>query len=170
MAAHSRTTADEIPGTVRDALTRGGLPIEACSLPRDAKTVRDVADAFGVEACRVLKSIVAREPGSDSAVVMLAAGTKPIDLGALGARLSCSLELVGAKEVKQLVGYSPGVVPPLGLRSGTRVVIHDSVPDAGRVFTGAGASGIVLAHDADELQRALRYPTESHRHIDKETK
>jgi prolyl-tRNA editing enzyme YbaK/EbsC (Cys-tRNA(Pro) deacylase) len=150
-----------IPARVQLALMRSGLRVQVCTLPHGAVTVPDVADALGVGASHVLKSIVARAIRTDITVVVLAAGIDPVDFDALGRRLNDSLKLARPKHVKAMLGYAPGTVPPIGLPAGVRVVIHESVPETGLVFTGAGAPGVVLAQDAEELRRALQRHTGS---------
>jgi prolyl-tRNA editing enzyme YbaK/EbsC (Cys-tRNA(Pro) deacylase) len=140
---------------VEEALERLGLAVEAHALPDDAHTVQQTADALAASPAQVVKSIAVRRAGSDETMVVLAAGTEPIDLDALGRRLGCALELVPGKEVERATGYPPGVVPPVGLAPGVRVVLDESFPEAGLVFTGAGVPGAVLAHRADELRRVL---------------
>ena len=146
-------TAADDPGPLTRATTaaeQAGLRHEVRVIER-ARSAEDAAHKLGVAADRLLKSLVVRRAANDYLFVLVP-GPDRIDWPSLRAHLGVSrLSLPDAEEARQITGYERGTITPLGSATALPVVAPASLVGAGEVAVGAGAHGVFVVADADDL-------------------
>ena len=132
-----------------------GLAHEVRTIER-ARSAEEAAERLGVAPDRLLKTLVVRR-GEGDHLFVLVPGPARIDWPSLRAHLGVSrLSLPDADEAREVTGYERGTITPLGTRTALPVIAPAGLPGAGPVAVGAGAHGVFVVADADELILALR--------------
>ena len=118
------------------------------------RSLREAADARGVEPADVVKSLVVRR-ANDDYVIVLVPGDRSLSWPKLRELLGVSrLSLPDAALAKDATGYERGTITPFGTSRPWPVVADERLLGR-RVTLGAGAHGVAVAVDADEAIRAL---------------
>jgi prolyl-tRNA editing enzyme YbaK/EbsC (Cys-tRNA(Pro) deacylase) len=145
---------------VHEALAARGVEHEIIRLPSSSRTARLAADALGVPVSAVVKSLVFVADGRP--VLALVDGAATVDTGALTRELRASdVALARGREVRDLTGYKPGAVPPVGLATALPVVADPAVFAPAVVYCGGGSTTAMLrirAADLRELTEATIVP------------
>jgi Cys-tRNA(Pro)/Cys-tRNA(Cys) deacylase len=117
-------------------------------------SLAEAARARGVAPADVVKTLVVRR-GQDDFLFVLVPGDRIISWPKLRGLLGVSrLSMPDAEVARQATGYERGTITPLGSVRPWPVIADERV--RGREITlGAGASGLALAVDADEILQAL---------------
>ena len=114
-------------------------------------SAEESAELQGIEVGHLLRSIVVRR-GADDYVFVLVPGARQIDWPRLRRHLGVSrLSLPDADEAMQATGYERGAITPFGATHAWAVVADAAVVGLGTVAIGAGARGVNLHVDADDL-------------------
>ena len=131
-----------------------GLVHEVRTIER-ARSAEEAAERLGVAPDRLLKTLVVRR-GEGDHLFVLVPGPARIDWPRLRAHLGVSrLSLPDADAAREVTGYERGTITPLGARTALPVIMPDSLVGAGPVALGAGAHGVFIVTDADELLATL---------------
>ena len=149
-------TADPTPPdtTATRAAAELGLVHEVRTIER-ARSAEDAAERLGVTADRLLKTLVVRR-GEDDHLFVLVPGPARIDWPRLRAHLGVHrLSLPDADEAREVTGYERGTITPFGARRSLPVLAPTGLAGAGDVAIGAGAHGVFIVSDADELITVL---------------
>jgi Cys-tRNA(Pro) deacylase len=117
-------------------------------------SLAEAAAARGVEPADVVKTMVVRR-GEDDLLLVLVPGDRTISWPKLRALLGVSrLSMPDAAAAREATGYERGTITPFGTTRPWPVVADERV--AGREITlGAGAHGVAVALQADDVVRAL---------------
>ncbi len=144
--------APDTPAT-RDATTLG-LDHEV-RVTEPAGPAAEAAQRLGVAPEALLKTLVVRRAEDDYLFVLLP-GPAQLDWRKLRAKLGVSrISLPDAATALAVTGYERGTITPLGASHPWPVLAEASVAGAGVVTVGAGARGVAIIADADDLLRAL---------------
>lgn len=131
-----------------------GLAHEVRTIER-ARSAADAAERLGVTPERLLKTIVVRR-AEDDHLFVLVPGPDRIDWPRLRAHLGVSrLSLPEAEAAREVTGYERGTITPLGARRALPVLAPTRLAGAGTVAIGAGAHGVFVVADADDLLAAV---------------
>jgi len=135
----------------------------------DTRTVPLAAAALGVEAERIIKSMLflVRLPGQgDSlhAVLVICDGTRRVDHRAIAAHFGVSrkkVELASAEVVLNTLGYPAGGVPPFGHRTQVPTIVDVALlaqqgGDRATVYGGGGDDSTMMEIQVAELQRVVQ--------------
>ncbi len=149
------TAAPSTPDTpATRAATELGLPHEVRTIER-ARSAEEAAERLGVAPDRLLKTLVVRR-GERDHLLVLVPGPARIDWPRLRAHLGVSrLSLPDAGQARDVTGYERGTITPLGARTALPVIMPAGLAGTGPVALGAGAHGVFIVTDADELIAAL---------------
>lgn len=127
-----------------------GLAHEVRTIER-ARSAEEAAERLGVAPDRLLKTLVVRR-GEHDHLFVLVPGPARIDWPRLRAHLGVSrLSLPDADAAREVTGYERGTITPLGARTALPVIAPVALVGAGPVAVGAGAHGVFIVADADEL-------------------
>lgn len=136
------------------AAEAAGLGFEVHRIERP-RSLEEAARRYGVAPRQVLKTLVVRRAADDHVLVLLP-GPEQLAWPKLRAHLGVSrLSLPDAEEARAVTGYERGTITPLGAGGDAPVLAHAGIVGAGPVTIGAGAHGVSLRLDADELLAAL---------------
>lgn len=132
------------PATV--ALTRAGVDFtlhEYAHDPRAASYGLEAAEALGLDARRVLKTLVASIDGRLAVAVVPVAGQ--LDLKALARALGASRAVMAEQAAaERATGYVAGGISPIGQRRRHPTVLDGTALDHPTVFVSAGRRGLDL--------------------------
>lgn len=114
-------------------------------------TIIDAAARRGIPVGALIKTMVVRR-SSDDFTLVLVPGDRVIDWIRLRNHLRVRrLSLASDAEALTATGYRPGTITPLGVDRSLTVVADAAIAGAGRVSVGAGAPGVAIHLDADDL-------------------
>jgi len=138
------------PGVQRvvEVASRKGIALDIRLMPESARTAEDAAAAFDAELGQIVKSlvfVVPRPEGRLLAIVCLVSSRNEVDLGYLGAVTGeVAIRAAGARETRDLTGYSMGGIPPFGFGRDVRVVMDQDLAQYQWVWAAAGTEHAVL--------------------------
>jgi prolyl-tRNA editing enzyme YbaK/EbsC (Cys-tRNA(Pro) deacylase) len=139
---------------VHDALNARGVEHDIIHLPSSSRTARLAAEALGVPVASVVKSLVFIADARP--VLVLVDGEATVDAEVLARELGAGqVTLARSREARDLTGYKPGAVPPVGLATDLEVVADPAVFAPEVVYCGGGATTAMLSIRADDLKALL---------------
>jgi prolyl-tRNA editing enzyme YbaK/EbsC (Cys-tRNA(Pro) deacylase) len=123
--------------TVRDWLAEHAPELRLIEGTASTATVADAADALGVEAARIAKTLALRV--GDIALLVVARGDARLDNQKCKAEFSGRPKMLGAEEAEALTGHPVGGVCPFGLATDLPVYCDVSIREFATVFPAAGS-------------------------------
>ena len=139
---------------VHDALRAEGVDHEIIQLPSSSRSAELAAEALGVPVSWVVKSLVFMADGQP--VLALVDGDATVDTEALARVLGARVAVLArGREVRELTGYKPGAVPPVGLETDLPVLADPAVFAPEVVYCGGGTTTAILRVRASDLERLL---------------
>ncbi len=146
---------------VHDDLTARNVPHEIVHLPSSSRTAQLAAEALGVPAGDVVKSLLFLLDDARP-ILALVTGDATVDVDALAHEAGAvQIRLARAREVRELTGYKPGAVPPCALASELQVVADPGVFAPDVVYCGGGTTTTMLkirSADLDALLESRKLP------------
>ena len=135
------------------AATALGVPYKLLS-HGPVSSVAEAAEAQGVEVRDLVKTLVVRR-ADDDYVFVLVPGDRSISWPKLRALLGVNrMSMPDAAVAKAVTGYERGTITPFGSTTALPVVADATV--TGRLISlGAGAHGVAVTAQADEVVRVL---------------
>lgn len=131
-----------------------GVEVEVHRIERP-RSLEEAAARLGIAPDHLLKTLVLRRAADDHLLVLLP-GDAQLAWPKLRTHLGVSrLSLPDADEAREVTGYERGTITPFGARGDLPVLADTAIPGAGTVTIGAGAHGVSLRLDADELLAAV---------------
>ncbi|MBT8207646.1 MAG: YbaK/EbsC family protein [Acidimicrobiia bacterium] len=116
-----------------------------------ARTVEESAELQGIETAAMVKTLVVRRSENDFLFVLVS-GDRFIDWAKLRGHLGVSrISLPDAEEAKAVTGYERGTITPFGSSTQWPIVMDERL--SGSIAIGAGAHGVSIHIDADDLAR-----------------
>lgn len=131
-----------------------GVEVEVHRIER-ARSLEEAAERLGIAPDHLLKTLVVRRAADDHLLVLLP-GDAQLSWPKLRTHLGVSrLSLPDADEAREVTGYERGTITPFAARGALPVLADAAIPGAGTVTVGAGAHGVSLRLDADDLLAAV---------------
>ncbi len=117
-------------------------------------SLEEAAAARGVRPEDIVKTLVVRR-GEDDYLFLLVPGDRRFSWPKLRARLGSNrVSMPDAEVAREVTGYERGTITPFGATRAWPVIADASI--AGRVVSlGAGAHGVAMTAEADDIVRAL---------------
>ena len=139
---------------VHDALRARGVEHEIIQLPSSSRSAELAAEALGVPVSWVVKTLVFM--ADERPVLALVDGEATVDTEALSRELGVrEVLLARGREVRDITGYKPGAVPPVGLETDLPVLADPAVFAPEVVYCGGGTTTTMLRVRARDLERLL---------------
>ena len=146
-------TTPAVAGLVRDGVAH--TLHEYAHDPRAESYGLEAADALGIAAKRVFKTLLVALDGDDR---RLGVAILPVDeklalkraAGGLGAR---SAAMADVKRAERVTGYVAGGISPLGQRKSLPTVIDESAFEHETIFVSGGRRGFEIELSPEELER-----------------
>lgn len=126
-----------------------GLDIEVRELSESTRTAQEAADAVGVEAGQIVKSLVFID--RDGPLLCLCAGDRRVDTAKLGP----DVRQAKGREVREAAGFAIGGVPPLGHDEPIRTVVDASLRRFDTVWCAGGTPNAVFPVATEALIGAI---------------
>jgi Cys-tRNA(Pro) deacylase len=134
-------------------LRQAGIDGEVIRLPVGTPTVGRAAEALGVTADRIVKSLLFRARDGEC-VLVIAAGAARVDSKKLAAVTGKDRWRLGPPEVVQAVtGYPAGGTPPVGHAIKLRVLLDAKAAALDVVYGGGGALDCMLRIRIADIRR-----------------
>lgn len=133
-----------------------GIAAEVVRLAVETPTVAAAAAAVGAGVEQIVKSLlflVAGEP-----VLVVANGETRVDYKRLAAHLGVSrrrVKLADGAQVRQILGYEVGAVPPFGHKRPVRTVVEAGVLMQEEIWAGGGSIDTLVRLRVAELRRVV---------------
>ena len=119
--------------------------------PEGTKTAADAADAIGCEVAQIASSIAMR--ADDRLVVVVTSGANRVSEEELEEVLGASsVEMADAAEIKSVLGWSIGGVPPFCHDADVPVYMDETLTEFETVWAAAGTPEAVFPIDPPELR------------------
>src|SRR5258706_14477668 len=131
------------PDHLQTYLTEHAIPAEIVHLAAETPTVPAAAEAMGVSADQIVKTVVFLIDEAPHAI--LANGVRRVDSRKLAARFGVNrkkVKLADGETVTRITGYSPVTVPPVGHRQTLTFLMDLAVLANENVY--AGGVGIAV--------------------------
>jgi prolyl-tRNA editing enzyme YbaK/EbsC (Cys-tRNA(Pro) deacylase) len=132
---------------LQSRLHQRGLEVEVRELPDSTRTAKEAAAAVGCEVGQIVKSLVFVR--GDEPVMVLCAGDRRVDAGALGLRAAT------ADEARAATGFAIGGVPPLGHERELPTLVDESLRRFETVWCAAGTPHAVFEVATEALVAAI---------------
>ncbi len=142
------------PDDLQAYLTAHQIPAEIIHVEAETPTVPAAAEALGVPADQIVKTVVFLVDSQP--YIVYANGIRRIDPRKLAARFGVNrkkVRLADGETVIDLTGYAPGTVPPFGHRRALPALIDPAVCRQEIVYAGGGGIAAMLRIRSDDLHR-----------------
>lgn len=149
----ARKSGGATPATT--ALTAAGVTFTVHEYVHDARAASygtEAAEAMGIDASRVFKTLLADVDGA--LVVGVVPVTGQLDLKALARTVECRKAVMAdPRAAERATGYVVGGISPLGQRKAHPTVVDESALEHDTVFVSAGRRGMEVELSPAELVR-----------------
>lgn len=136
---------------VQEYLEAKGGKFEVCELPGSTRTAQDAADSVGCTVGQIAKSLVFKEKGTDSLVLIIASGANRVDLKKMRETAGLVLEKADGKFVKERIGFAIGGVPPVAHNEPLRTFLDEGLRAYETIWAAAGTPHAVFQLVPDQL-------------------
>jgi len=125
--------------------------VDVEEFPEGTKTAEDAAEAVGCDVAQIASSIAMR--ADDALVVVVTSGANRVDADAVADLLDAdSVEMADAGEIKSVLGWSIGGVPPFCHDSDVPTLMDETLTAFDTVWAAAGTPEAVFPIAPDELE------------------
>jgi len=138
---------------VASFLAQFGIDFEIRLLSDAVRTARLAADALGCEVGQIANSLIFRDVAKDSAVLVMCAGDRRVDLQKVKALSGIELGKADADFVRQQTGFAIGGVPPVAHARPLRCLLDASLRRHTEIWAAAGTPESVFRMTPAELQQ-----------------
>lgn len=121
----------------------------------DASTVDTAAEALGVDASQIGKSIVLMVANEEPVVVVLR-GVDRVDTAKVAEHVDADPEnvrMARSEEIEEHTGYPAGGVPPIGHKRPLRTLLDERLLESDRSYVGGGSSDVMLEIETSDLRK-----------------
>lgn len=117
-------------------------------------TVELAAQALGVEACRIAKSLTFEK--DDGCVLIVAAGNRRIDNKKFKEVFGCKAKMLSPEQVEKFTGYQIGGVCPFGIENEkTKIYLDVSLKEFDTVYPACGSDNSAVRVTPEELEKLV---------------
>lgn len=138
---------------VAACLEQFGIEFEIRLLSDAVRTAKLAAEALGCEVGQIANSLIFRDRDGDSAVLIMCAGDRRVDLEKVRAQNGIDLGKADADFVRGQTGFAIGGVPPVAHANPLLCLLDASLRRHDHVWAAAGTPESVFRMTPDELQR-----------------
>jgi Cys-tRNA(Pro)/Cys-tRNA(Cys) deacylase len=149
-----------MPGSTRATLALGNLGVSftlhtyAYESPRAERIGLQAADALGVEARRVLKTLMAKVDGKPVCVIIPA--DREVSMKKLAAAFhGKTAKMTSAADAERVTGYHIGGISPFAQKKRVPVAIEQTALSETSVYINGGQRGLQIELAPDDARDAL---------------
>ncbi len=136
---------------VRAYFTQLGLQDRILEFDVSSATVELAAQALGVEAKRIAKTLSFLTP--DGCILIVAAGDAKVDNKKYKALFGTKAKMLAHDDVPEYIGHAVGGVCPFAVKPGVKVYLDESLRRFETVFPACGSSNSAIELTITELER-----------------
>lgn len=143
-------------GDVARFVWEEGMAAEVVRLAVETPTVAAAAAAVGAGVEQIVKSLLFLVEGEP--VLVVANGETRVDYRRLAAHLGVSrrqVKLADAAQVREILGYEVGAVPPFGHKKPVRTLLEAGVLAQAEIWAGGGSIDTLVRLRVAELRRVV---------------
>jgi prolyl-tRNA editing enzyme YbaK/EbsC (Cys-tRNA(Pro) deacylase) len=134
-------------------LEQFGIDFEIRLLADAVRTARLAAAALDCEVGQIANSLIFREVGKHSAVLVMCAGDRRVDLQKVTALTGIELGKADADFVRRQTGFAIGGVPPVAHANPLRCLLDASLQRHAEIWAAAGTPESVFRMTPAQLQQ-----------------
>lgn len=138
---------------VKDVLQASGIEFEITLLPAAVRTAQLAADALGCAVGQIANSLIFKDTASDTAVLIMCAGDRRVDLAKLRREIGIELGKADAEFVRSETGFAIGGVPPVAHAKPLRCLLDESLQRHSEIWAAAGTPESVFRMSPRQLQK-----------------
>jgi len=138
---------------VASFLAQFGIDFEIHLLSDAVRTAQLAADALGCEVGQIANSLIFRDVDRDSAVLVMCAGDRRVDLQKVKALSGIELGKADADFVRRQTGFAIGGVPPVAHARPLRCLLDASLQRHAEIWAAAGTPESVFRMTPSQLQQ-----------------
>ena len=138
---------------VRGFFNTRGRGKEILEFSQSSATVLLAAEALGVEAARIAKTMTFRNPEKQDAVLVVTAGDGRIDNSKFRKQFGYKARMLTPDEVYEQTGHEIGGVCPFALKKKLDVYLDDSLKRFETVYPACGSSNSAIELTPQELEK-----------------
>jgi prolyl-tRNA editing enzyme YbaK/EbsC (Cys-tRNA(Pro) deacylase) len=138
---------------VKKVLEGSGIDFEITLLPDAVRTAQLAADALGCEVGQIANSLIFRDRARDTAVLVMCAGDRRVDLQKVRRETGIELGRADAEFVRRETGFAIGGVPPVAHSSPLVTILDRSLERHAEIWAAAGTPESVFCMTPAQLQR-----------------
>ena len=136
---------------VEAALARSGIDFEIRILPDAVRTAKLAAEALGCEIGQIANSLIFMDCQRDSAVLVMCAGDRRVDLDRVRTLTGIELAKADADFVREQTGFAIGGVPPVAHANAILTLLDDSLRRHVEIWAAAGTPESVFRMSPAQL-------------------
>jgi prolyl-tRNA editing enzyme YbaK/EbsC (Cys-tRNA(Pro) deacylase) len=134
-------------------LQQFGIDFEIRLLDAAVRTAKLAAEALGCEVGQIANSLIFRDTGSGSAVLVMCAGDRRVDPEKVRERTGLELAKADAEFVRRATGFAIGGVPPVAHAGPLRCLLDASLQRHAEIWAAAGTPESVFRMTPAQLQQ-----------------
>ena len=128
-----------------------GIEDRILEFPVSSATVELAAQAVGVEAARIAKTLSFKL--GERVILIVTAGDAKVDNSRYKAAFGGKAKMLTVEEAVELIGHAVGGVCPFAVNEGVEVYLDVSMQRFATVFPAAGSSNSAIELSCEELSR-----------------
>ena len=136
---------------VKDYLKQWNMEDKILEFKTSSATVELAAEAVGVEAKRIAKTLSFNV--GDQAILIVAAGDARVDYKKYKTQFGTKAKMLPLEEVESRIGHDVGGVCPFGINDGVDVYLDESLKRFETVFPACGSSNSAIELTIPELEK-----------------
>ncbi len=143
-------------GDVARFVREAGIAAELVQLAVETPTVAAAAAAVGGSVQQIVKSLLFLVDGAP--LLVIANGETRVDYKRLAAHLGVSrrrVKLADAAQVRAILGYEVGAVPPFAHKTPVRTLLEAGVLAQTEIYAGGGSIDTLIRLQTAELRRVV---------------
>lgn len=137
---------------VQEFLLTKGFSFDVKELPGSTRTAQEAADSIGCTVSQIAKSLVFREKETDLPILVIASGSKRVDVKKIERSTGLKLGRADGKYVKERVGYAIGGVPPVGHNESLNTILDPDLKQHEEIWAAAGTPFAVFQLKPADLE------------------
>ena len=137
---------------VQEFLLAKGFSFDVKELPGSTRTAQEAADSIGCTVSQIAKSLVFREKETDLPILVIASGSKRVDVKKIERSTGLKLGRADGKYVKERVGYAIGGVPPVGHNESLNTILDPDLKQHEEIWAAAGTPFAVFQLKPADLE------------------
>jgi len=133
-------------------LRQQGGDFEVKHFPESTRSAAEAAATIGCEIAQIAKSLIFKNVGDDSAVLVVASGRNRVDTNKITAISGIKLSRADADFVREKIGYAIGGVPPIAHATPLTCFLDQDLCQCEILWAAAGTPNSVFSLTPQQLQ------------------